>query len=64
MNYNDDINLEIEKNAPYQAISKRQKEQEIEMETLRDKLLADIYGLPMTYNEMTDYINEQFAKIK
>jgi hypothetical protein len=34
------------------------------MENLKLKLLADIHGLPMTYDEMTDYVEKEIAKIE
>jgi len=34
------------------------------MEELKLKLLSDIHGLPMTYAEMTAYINSELAKIE
>ena len=34
------------------------------VDELKTKLLADIYGLPMTYAEMNDYIEKEIAKIE
>ncbi len=34
------------------------------IEDLKLKLLADIHGLPLTYEELTDYVEKEIAKIE
>lgn len=64
LSYNDE-HLNVNYDNP--AINKLRKEREKvvnKQEELKLKLLADIHGLPMTYAEMTDYINGELTKIE
>lgn len=43
---------------------KQKQSQKIDkINTLKLKLLADIHGLPLTYAELTDYVEKEIAKI-
>lgn len=69
--YKDDKILEFQDSAysdekRHPAIDKLRKEHDAkkkELEALKCKLLADIYGLPMSYDEMTSYLDKEVAKI-
>jgi ribosome-associated translation inhibitor RaiA len=58
------ISLRYSQHPELQAWDKKQDGHERKIEELKLKLLADIYGLPMTYDELTEYVEEKIAKIE
>ncbi len=62
--YNNGLSIREYDHKELKTLYAKQEKISDKIRDLKSKLLADIYGLPMTYQEMTEYIETEIAKIE